>query len=77
MRAFSETMRVLSSGNPSFLDAAISTVISKSNTLGGGKVLDDLLVQPVDVAAVAFRVEADRAEEAGVPGGRGSGGGRS
>ena len=37
VRAFSETMRVLSSGNPSFLDAVISTVISRSTPSGAAR----------------------------------------
>ena len=39
----------------------------------GGEVLDDLLIQPVEVAAEALRIEPDRAEEARVPWFRGSG----
>src|SRR5579862_1414450 len=34
------------------------------HAVGGGQVLDDLLIQPVDVAAKALRVKADCAEEA-------------
>ena len=37
VRAFSETMRVLSSGNPSLLDAVISTVISRSTPSGAAR----------------------------------------